>query len=138
MAPPAALGYPAKNRNGVPFGIEAVMSMNQPDHPTAAVSDGREEQLDRSRTQPTAFDVPVRVYGNGSDDSPFYKEALVLFANMDGGVLLLNMPVCDGQLLLITNMATEKDHTCRVRHSYDRGAGKIEVAFEFSAPTMDF
>jgi hypothetical protein len=112
--------------------------MNHPDHPTVAVSDGSDESVDRSATQPTAFDVHVRVYGNGSDNGPFYKEALVLFANTGGGVLLLNMPVCDGQLLLITNMATEKDHTCRVKHSNDRGAGKIEVAFEFSAPTPNF
>ena len=114
------------------------MSTNHPDHPTVAVSDGRDDHTDRSRTGPTAFDVPVRVYGNSSDNTPFYKEALVLFANTDGGVLLLNMPVCNGQLLLITNMATEKDHTYRVKHSNDRGSGKIEVAFEFSAPTLDF
>jgi hypothetical protein len=88
--------------------------------------------------QPTVFDVPVRVYGSGMDNSPFYKEALVLFANADGGVLLLNVPVCDGQLLLITNMAKMQDHTCSVMHTYDRGSGKIEVGFEFSSPTPDF
>lgn len=88
--------------------------------------------------QPTVFDVHVRVYGSGPDDRPFYKEALVLFANADEGVLLLNVPVSDGQLLLITNMATMKDHTCRVTHACDRGSGKVEVGFEFSSPTLDF
>jgi hypothetical protein len=112
--------------------------MNKADHGTLGVNDTWGGQLDRSHMQPTVFDVPVRVYGSNSDDSPFYKEALILFANAEGGVLLLNMPVCDGQLLLITNMATEKDHTCRVKHSFNRGTGKIEVGFEFSCPTFEF
>jgi hypothetical protein len=112
--------------------------MNHSAQCTAAASDGRDGALDRWRMQPTVFDVPVRVYGNGMDNGPFYKEALVLFANADGGVLLLNVPVCDGQLLLITNMATMLDHTCSVMRTYDRGGGKIEVAFEFSSPSPDF
>jgi len=101
-------------------------------------SDGRDGHNDRSPRQPAVFDVPVRVYGNGLAHSPFYKEALVLFANADGGVLLLNQPIPDGQLLLITNMATMKDRTCSVIHTYDRGSGKIEVGFEFSSPTFEF
>jgi hypothetical protein len=88
--------------------------------------------------QPTVFDVTVRVYGGGLGNSTFYKEALVLFANADGGVLLLNVPVCNGQLLLITNMATKKDHKCRVMHTHHRGSGRNEVGFEFFSPTLDF
>ena len=118
--------------------IETVMSMNHADQWTGAASDGRDTHMDRWQTQPTVFDVPVRVYGSGLSKNPFYEEALVLFANADGGLLLLNVSVCHGQLLLITNMATIKDHTCRVMHTYDRGSGQIEVGFEFSSPTLDF
>src|SRR5271169_6530141 len=94
--------------------------------------------IDRWRTQPTVFDVPVRIYGTDPDNGPFYEEALVLFANGDGGLLLLNVPVCDGQALLITNMATMQDHACHVMHAHDRGNGQIEVGFEFSPPAPDF
>ena len=54
------------------------------------------------------------------------------------GQLLSNVPVCDGQPLLITNMATMQDHTCHVIDTHGRGSGQIEVGFEFSPPTLDF
>ncbi len=98
----------------------------------------RWKYFDRWRTQPTAFDVAVRVYGNSPGSSPFYKDALLLFGSDDGGLLLLNVPVCDGQMLLITNMATMEDQACRVTHTNERGNGKIEVGFEFPSPTVDF
>jgi hypothetical protein len=112
--------------------------MSGADQWTAGAVDGLDGHMDRLRMQPMVFDVPVRVYGCGLSKTPFYKEALVLFANTDGGLLLLNVPICDGQLLLITNMATMRDHTCRVMYTYDRGSGKIEVGFEFSSPDPDF
>lgn len=114
------------------------VSVNLADQWTVGANEGRGGPIDRWRMQPTVFDVPVRVYGSGLGNNPFYKEALVLFANEDGGLLLLNVPVCDGQRLLITNMATMKDQTCTVFHTYDRGSGKIEVCFEFSWPTPNF
>lgn len=89
------------------------------------------------RAQVAVFDVPVRVYGHGKGDVPFYKDALVLFANGQGGVLLLSAPVCDGQKLLLTNLTTMKDQICRVMHVQDRGHGRIEVGFEFSFPSLD-
>ena len=118
--------------------MDTVMSVNQADQRTVGATAGREGPIDRWRMHPVIFDVPVRVYGRGLSKSSFYKEALVLFANEDGGLLLLNVPVCDGQPLLITNMATMKDYTCRVVHAHDRGNGKIEVGFEFSSPAPDF
>ena len=111
------------------------VSVNLADQWTVGANEGRDGPIDRWRMHPTVFDVPVRVYGNGLAHNPFYKEALVLFANAEGGVLLLTQPVSDGQLLLITNMATMKDSRCSVIHTYDRGSGKIEVSFEFSSPT---
>lgn len=114
------------------------MSRNHADQPTATADDGCDGSTYRLRQPPTVFDVPVRVYGRGLGESPFYKEALVLFANSNGGLLLLNLPVCDGQQLLITNMATMRDHTCEVMHAHDRGSGQIEVGFEFSSPALDF
>lgn len=93
---------------------------------------------DRWSTQPAVFDVPVRVYGRGPGSGSFNKEALVLFANPYGGVLLLHAPVCDGQVLLLTNTATTRDQACRVIHLHDRGSGIIEVGFEFSYPALDF
>jgi hypothetical protein len=85
--------------------IETAMSMNDADRWSTRASDGHDGPKDRWRIQPTVFDVPVRVYGTGPGNATFYKDALVLFANAGGGVLLLNVPVCDGQPLLITNMA---------------------------------
>jgi hypothetical protein len=84
------------------------------------------------------FDGPVYVYGRGLGNRSFYEKALVLFASAEGGLLLLNMPVCDGQVLLLTNRATMKDRACRVVHVHDRGSGRIEVGFEFSCPSLDF
>jgi hypothetical protein len=92
----------------------------------------------RWNTQPTVFDVPVRVYGRGGGDGWFHKEALVLFANPYGGLLLLNAPVCNGQVLLLTNTATTREQSCRVVYMHDRGSRIIEVGFEFSYPALDF
>lgn len=114
------------------------MPMDQTDPEALAPCHGRNSHDDRWRIHPVIFDVSVRVYGRGLSKPSFYKEALVLFANAHGGLLLLNEPVCDRQILLLTNALTMKEQACRVIHIHDWGSGKIEVGFEFSYLALDF
>jgi hypothetical protein len=101
------------------------MSVDQTDEEALAPRNGRNSRSDRWRIHPVIFDVPVRVYGRGLSKPSFYKEALVLFANAHGGLLLLNEPVCDGQILLLTNTFAMKEHACRVMHAHDRAVERL-------------
>lgn len=93
---------------------------------------------DRRRSPRLAFDVPVYVYGHGPGEEPFHEEAHTLRVNATGALLLLSVPVCEGQRLLLTNALTQKEQDCRVaflgtRHSRTTETG---VAFPLTNPTF--
>src|ERR1700694_3299270 len=69
---------------------------------------------DRRRSRRLAFDIPVYVYGHGPEKEPFHEEAHTLKVNANGALLLLSVPVCKGQMLLLTNQLTQQEQECRV------------------------
>ena len=99
-------------------------------------------RLDRP-VQPPPFavnqvELPLFVYGYGSDGSPFYEQALTIATNERGGLLSMNTPVQPGQRLIITNKQNECSQECVVECLGERLARGVDVAFEFSAPVPHF
>ena len=69
---------------------------------------------DRRRSRRKPFDIAVYVYGHGAGDEPFHEEAHTLNVSANGALLLLSVPVREGQTLLLTNELTEREQACQV------------------------
>lgn len=96
------------------------------------------ELCDRRCSRRSALDVAVYVYGYGLGEIPFHEKAHTLSVSANGGRLLLGVPVCKGQKLLLTNEATLIDQECRIVNIRPRGALMIEVGVAFPSPQPAF
>jgi hypothetical protein len=103
--------------------------------PNAPV-EGAVEIPDRRRSRRWSLDVSVYVYGHGPEKEPFHEEAHTLHVNANGALLLLSVPVKEGQKLLLTNRLTQKEQDCRVVFLGMRRTRTVEagVAFPLSNP----
>jgi hypothetical protein len=82
--------------------------------------------------------IPVFVYGHGSGLEPFHEEAYSAVVSETGGLLVMTARVRLGQLLLITNRATQEERQCRVAYVGPRDSDQRAVAVEFIEPTAKF
>jgi hypothetical protein len=91
---------------------------------------------DRRRSRRWAFDIPVCVYGHEPGKEPFHEEAHTLHVNANGALLLLSVPVLNGQTLLLSNTLTQKEQDCRVVFLGTRRSRTVEagVAFPLTNP----
>lgn len=96
------------------------------------------EVTDRRRSKRRPMDISVYVYGHGPGKETFHEEAHTLNVNADGALLLLSVPVQRGQLLLLTNLQTEKDMDCRVVYLGTRHSRTVEAGIVFSRHNPDF
>src|SRR5579863_3750279 len=93
---------------------------------------------DRRRSRRWALDVSVYVYGYGPEKEPFHEEAHTLNVNANGALLLLSVPVYEGQRLLLTNQLTEREQDCRVVFLGTKHSRTVEtgVAFTHTNPAF--
>lgn len=96
------------------------------------------EMPDRRHNRRWELGIHITVYGRASDESPFHEEVKAFSVNADGGLLLLNVPVCDGQDLLLINNRTSNEQICRVIRSRIRDIQTSEVAVVFPSPNFHF
>jgi len=92
----------------------------------------------RRRSRRCTLDIPVYVYGHGAGQEPFHEEAYTLNVNDTGALLLLSVPVREGQRLLLTNQLTQKDQDCRVVYLGTRRSRTVETGVAFPAENADF
>ena len=79
------------------------------------------------------------VYGYGSGIEPFHEEAYAAVVSENGGLLIMTARVQPGQLLLITNRATQEERECRVAYVGTRDpVDQPVVAVEFLEPAPAF
>ena len=90
----------------------------------------------RSRRRP--LDISVQVYGHGPGKEPFHEEAHTLNVNAHGGLLLLSVPVHQGQTLLLTNQETQQDQECRVVYLGTKHSRTVETGVEFPRINPEF
>ena len=89
------------------------------------------EFAERRRGRRWSLDIPVYVYGHGPGKEPFHEEAHTLHVNANGALLLLSVPVREGQTILLTNTLTEEEQNCRVVYLGTRRSRTIEAGVAF-------
>jgi hypothetical protein len=82
--------------------------------------------------------IHIMAYGRSLDECPFYEEVKAFSVNSEGGLLLLSVPVCQGQNLLLVNNRTSQEQICRVVHTRVRDVQTSEVAVAFPSPNPHF
>jgi hypothetical protein len=100
--------------------------------------DAAVEVPDRRRSRRWSLDVPVYVYGHGPGKEPFHEEAHTLHVNANGALLLLSVPVRNGQKLYLTNTLTQKEQDCQVVFLGTKRSRTIEAGVAFSLSNPDF
>jgi hypothetical protein len=96
------------------------------------------ELPDRRRSRRWALDISVYVYGHGPGKEPFHEEAHTLKVNANGALLLLSVPVREGQTLLLTNQQTEQEQECRVVFLGTKHSRTVETGVAFPRTNPDF
>ncbi len=96
------------------------------------------EVPDRRRSRRWPLDISVYVYGHGPEKEPFHEEAHTLNVNANGALLLLSVPVYEGQTLLLTNQMTQREQDCRVVFLGTKHSRTIETGVAFPRTNPDF
>ena len=78
------------------------------------------------------------MYGHGPNKEPFHEEAHTLQVNANGALLLLSVPVRDGQELLLTNSFTQQEQDCRIVFLGTRYSRTIEAGIAFPETNPHF
>lgn len=102
------------------------------------IAPGAVEIPDRRKSCRWALDIPVYVYGHGPGKETLHEEAHTLNVNANGALLLLSVPVHEGQTLLLTNQLTQQEADCRVVHLGTQHSRTIETGVVFPEANPDF
>jgi hypothetical protein len=78
------------------------------------------------------------VYGHGPGTEPFHEEAHTLNVSASGALLLLSVPVQEGQTLLLTNRLTQREQDCRVVFLGTQHSRTVETGIAFPQTNYDF
>ncbi len=82
--------------------------------------------------------VDLTVYGRSSGEIVFYEQARAIIGNASGGVLLLGVPVLEGQDLLLINNGTSQEQICNIVSVRTDSMEIREVMVSFPSPNPDF
>jgi hypothetical protein len=93
---------------------------------------------DRRRSPRCTLDVSVYVYGHGPEMDPFHEEAHTLNVNANGALLLLSVPVHEGQMLLLTHQLTQREQDCRVVFLGTKHSRTVETGVAFPRTNSEF
>ena len=107
---------------------------SQDDHPNPAQSSGAIKR----RSSRVTIDIPVEVYGQGSDGKLFHEETRTQVVNAHGALVLLKTEVRVKQVLLVINKKTRRETQCRVAYRKELQKGRAEVGMEFLDPSPGF
>ena len=92
---------------------------------------------DRRRSYRVALATPVFVYGWLLDE-PFSESTATLNVSANGGLIPLSGTVIPSQELILTNLQTNEDLTCRVARSTRTRDGAILVGLDFLQTSPNF
>lgn len=84
------------------------------------------------------LDIDLTVYGRSTSEAVFYEQAKAIRGNASGGVLLLEIPVLEGQDLLLINNGTSQEQICNIVSAVSDNIGIHEVIVSFPSPNPDF
>jgi hypothetical protein len=99
---------------------------------------GEMELPERRVTPRMELDFDLTVYGRSAGENPFYEQAKAISGNANGGMLLLAVPVLEGQDLLLINNGTSQEQICNIASVHILDIQTSEVSVSFPLPNPDF
>jgi hypothetical protein len=93
---------------------------------------------DRRRSQRVYLRIPVAVIAPGPDKKMAREQTRTSVVNAHGALLPLELPVREGQTIILQNPETSEEQPCRVVRVKRTPEGKTEVAIEFLKPAPKF
>ena len=99
---------------------------------------GEMELPDRRVTPRKELGINLTVYGWSVGEAAFYEQARALSGNANGGVLLLAIPVMEGQDLLLINNSNSQEQVCNIVSVRTEDTQTLEVSVSFPMPNPDF
>jgi hypothetical protein len=104
----------------------------------AADSLGEMELPERRVTPRKELGIKLTVYGRSACEAAFYEQARAISGNANGGVLLLAIPVTEGQDLLLINNGTSQEQICSIVSVRTEDIQTLEVSVCFPLPNPGF
>jgi hypothetical protein len=92
----------------------------------------------RRRSQRIFLQVRVAVEWTAPDKSPSVDETHTIVVNAHGALVEMNVPLEQGQIVSLRNMASNEKIDCAVKLVTPTGAGKFNMALEFTHPNPAF
>ncbi len=93
---------------------------------------------DRRRSQRVYLRIPIAVIAPGADKKMSREMTHTIVVNAHGALILLELPVREGQTIILQNPETSEEQTCRVVRLNRTPQGKTEVGIEFLKPAPNF
>lgn len=93
---------------------------------------------EQRRSERVKLNVPVVVMTETREREQVHEETHTITVNAHGGLFRLRMEVLTGQPMVLVNMKTNQEESCRVIRVQDMPEGDFGVAFEFDRPAPDF
>jgi hypothetical protein len=99
---------------------------------------GEMEWPERRITPRAELDIDLTVYGRSACEAAFYEQARAISGNVNGGVILLSVPIVEGQDLLLINNSTSLEQISNVVRVNIINIQISEVSVSFPVPNPDF
>ena len=99
---------------------------------------GEMELPERRVTPRKELGINLTVYGWSAGEAAFYEQARALSGNANGAVLLLAIPVMEGQDLLLINNSNSQEQICNIVSVRTEDTQTLEVSVSFPMPNPDF
>jgi hypothetical protein len=96
-----------------------------------------EPRMDRRRAHRVLLSTPLFVYG-WLRAQPFWENTETMDISAIGGLIPLSVSVVRSQRLIITNVQSNEDLTCRVARLAHTSDGKTAIGFEFAQASPKF
>ena len=96
------------------------------------------EWPERRITPRAELDIDLTVYGRSACEAAFYEQAKAISGNVNGGVILLSVPIVEGQDLLLINNSTSLEQISNVVRVKIINIQFSEVSVSFPVPNPDF
>jgi hypothetical protein len=99
---------------------------------------GRVIDTGRRRSMRVLLSVPILVCGKSLKQEDFAEETRTLVVNAHGALIALSTPVNAGQLVSVSNKATQQTLDCKIVYLGNAQAGKTQMGIEFVKPSPTF
>ena len=93
---------------------------------------------DPRRSRRVFHKTRVQAQGRGQNGKKFREICETVVVNVHGGLLLLRHEISSGEMLVLTNPATQEEQECRVVYLGDFGERGQRVGVEFLTPAPHF